>query len=1457
MRESFRLLLFTVLTAYCLLSIGFATRGSVANDPLLDGASFQFLCSISNAANSKIPPLEHSNSRPEKLQDNSLSSGIATSLSDSAKTNADSLKLIKDKKVQQKADSLMYRNIGLSDTTKKAKNDSVKVLTWRDSLAAKSKDSTARIENFHYKRHDQPNVEFNPKKRSKFFAYPSSSVLNRTVELDSSGNFVLIKERIGNEPYKILLQVPIDEYIKLKLAAHNRDLWEEMAYKYELKDKTKDIGALITDITNIDIPLPSVGFLSIFGKRGINIKINGAVDIHGAWRNETTEGVTASLLGNSRNEPDFRQTVQINVQGTIGDKLKIGADWNTERTFEYENQLKLTYTGYEDEIVQKVEAGNVSLQTSPLVGGSEALFGVKANFQLGPLSLTTLASQKKGEIKEVSISGGTTTQEFQKRVYDYSTNHYFIDDAYADTSAKGLFNSFYGDPNHPYDPNYYVWEIEVWKSVIGPRQLGVERQANAFFDLKFSDQDDYKAKRDTTIQSVQGTVETGRFILLTPGTDYELHKETGFITFKTQIQDQDVIAVSYKLIDPNSPSGKTQYRIKGDFLAGSTDTSSTKRLVLKLIKPKNLQPSDKAWNYQLKNIYAIGGRQINQDGFSLDIVYQTPGQEPQNAVVTSKGSVQYLQAFGLDKVGAQNTGTPDGNFDFIPGTTIIPETGEIVFPMLRPFGNDLPSSLPDTLKYNSVYENTVTQAKLQGNKDRFIIKGKYSAASSSVFNLPMVGIVENSVKVRLNGAELTPNVDYVVDYNIGQVTIRNSSALVPGADLKITYEQNDIFQLASKTLLGARGEFNFSKKTTLGFSALNLNQQTLTDKVRIGEEPLNNSIYGIDFGTSLDLPFLTKGLDKLISTREMSSLSVKGEFAYINPDPNTKKSPIASDGGRSIAYIDDFEGSKKTIPVGLGYTQWHDLSIPTKMDFSYTGNYADEIMKYKAKAWWYNITPSDVDVLNIWPTKQVSKNDRQVTVLDFVFDPALAGMYNYDHTNGNIAVGPNNKNWGGMMKVLSSTANNLVDENMEFIEFWMQLDPDDPNNANITEKDSLFIDLGKISEDVIPNNKLDTEDKNGNSLLDNGEDIGIDYMTNDQERAYAAEKGFRSSNENDPAGDDFAYSPGSNPKDPNSFLHINGTQGNGASIEAGKLPDSEDLKNQYSLETTNSYFRYSVSLDTLVNSGKDKNPYIVGGGNTNHHWHQFRIPLKDFKDKEGSPSLSVVEYIRLWINGVSHRVHVRLADFNLVGSQWQKVAASNTSDTEMDPTLELSVISVDENSPEYYSPSGVSKEQDKSKVDEQVYRNEQSLNLILKNLPGQAERKVVKFVRAIDLFNYSEMKMFVHGDKDPAPNNLSYNGDQKTFNAEVYFRFGSDTSNYYEFSQPVKPDWQEISIPFSAITALKQAREQYRKENPKDTSLVFSQLIQGTDGNYYRIKGNPALTNVSFFLLGVKNLKPA
>jgi len=513
----------------------------------------------------------------------------------------------------------------------------------------------------------------------------------------------------------------------------------------------------------------------------------------------------------------------------------------------------------------------------------------------------------------------------------------------------------------------------------------------------------------------------------------------------------------------NQPQNDNDDIYYGEFIK-DLDTNTTDRMVLKLVKPKNLQPGgsfSEAWSLQLRNIYPIGGRQIKEDGFTLDIKFIVEGSDPQSEY----DGVKLIEAFGLDKTDKSGTSSqPDGAFDFFPNRTIMPSTGEIIFPVLQPFGSNFPSNLPSNLKYEAIYDTTITFAKQDRAKDKFLLTGDYSASVSSVYQIGF-NVVENSVKVYLGGNLLKEGVDYIVDYNIGQLIIRNDTALLPGADLRITYEQNDLFQLASKTLIGLRGIYEVNRQTSLGFSFLNLNQQTLSDKVRIGEEPMNNSIFGVDFKTNFELPFITKGLDNIISTSAPSNVNLNAEYAYISPDPNTKKSTISSDNDRSIAYIDDFEGAKRLIPLGLSRGSWKDLSVPRNLYG--IGNLSKmEQMRYKAKANWFNIDRS-VTVKDIYgDRKKAAPNDNQITVLDLIYYPDERGYYNSNPI-------PNEKPnyWGGMMKPLSSTANNLIEENIEFIEFWLKI-----NEAPQGTK--LNIDIGQISEDVIPNGILDTEDKN-------------------------------------------------------------------------------------------------------------------------------------------------------------------------------------------------------------------------------------------------------------------------------------------------------------------------------------------------------------------------------------------
>lgn len=1422
--EAIKILAASAVMFYAGINLGFGSGyKSQVNEAMLQAACYDF---ISSQNSFELPnqsePL-HQTPVFNKQEDFSVFFNDFSYPDSPVVAIDDSVLMVKDDSLHISSDSLQ-----LTDTTKITDPFKKNVKVNEDSLrlVKMSLDSTARLQYFRYQREDIPYTTLAQKKRSKFFVEPSPAYKTRKVTIDSTGKYVEIQDIIAGKPSKIILRIPIEEYIEARLELEERKKWESLGYAYELKESKVGLSELIKSFTDFEIPLPSVGVLSIFGTPKISLKIGGSVQIHGAWRNETTEGVTASRLGNTRNEPDFKQQVQINVNGTIGDKLNIVADWNTERTFEYENQLKIKYTGYEDEIIQSIEAGNVSLQTSPLVGGSEALFGIKAHFKMGPFSLTTIASQKKGETKEVQVSGGTSETPFQKRAYEYSTNHFFLDTIYASQTYK-IFENYYGKPTPEINSNMLVTQIEVWKSinVISPDR-SKERNANVYIDLPEIGVGEVYAQsyRDDLSNTIPGKTDASRFILLTEGVDYTLHPETGFITLKTTVNDNDIIAVAFRR--ENGP-GASDDRVCGEFLVpGSTDTT---RLVLKMVKPRNLQPQFKiAWSLMLKNIYALGPRNIKREGFEFDIQREVEGQEP----VSEIGTIRFLNAFGLDLLNSSSQPQPDNIFDFRPEITIFQETGEVIFPTLEPFGQNLPAGLDNAVyNFNEVYDTTKNAASQKKLKDKWILVGKSKGTSTSIYQLGF-NIVENSVKVLLNGRELSPGSDYSVDYNTGQLTIRNDAALVPGADLKITYEQNDLFQLASKTLLGARGIYEFSKKTKLGFSVLNLNQQTLSDKVRIGEEPLSNTIYGLDFSTSADLPFVTKLLDNVFSTREMSTFNLTGEYAYIDPDPNTKKSTILSDKGKSIAYIDDFEGTKKTIPIGVSYTAWKDLSPPDSLLYN-PGLTKQQLMEYKGKSFWFTETPSTVTVDDIYyGKKQVARSDQQVTVMDYVFLPDTPGTYNYFPQ-----LQQRNKSWGGIMKVLSSTASNLIEENIEYIEFWAQI-MTAPGDAKI------YIDLGKISEDVIPNNKLDTEDKDGNDAIDvdGKEDTGIDGMTDEQERALYPGRG------NDPSGDNFFFQR-SNPPNLFDYYNINGTEGNAILTDIGRIPDTEDLNRSGNLDLANSYFRYEIPLDT----NSQTNPFIAGGGfnpNPNKKWFLYRIPLKDYMNKIGEDaSFSNVEFIRLFFHGVENMVHFKITEFNLVGNQWHKNLPDSIANT--DTVLSVSVVSLEEN-PNYTSPPGVFQERDRTNPDEVVYRNEQSLSMIIKDLEEGDKREVVKYLfRPLDVFNYRQMKLFIHGEANNISGSISYvdtlNGAFQ-YSSEVYFRFGGDTNNYYEYRQPVFAGWNEITINFDQLTALKQARGD-------SITVPYRLPVEGAPlGHFYVIKGNPTLTNVKFLSVGIFNL---
>ena len=1299
-----------------------------------------------------------------------------------------------------------------------------------DSTYVVCTDSSARLRYFNFERHDDYTVPMFQGRPYPLRAARRSNMYRRGVIIDSTGENVSLTETVDGVNMKAPVTMSLKEYVDARQRYELHKIFADEARRPQALLQKNDLGELLGNITKISIPVPPNPLFSIFGKNEINLTIGGAVDIKAGFSNIKSDQTTLSSVDQSRNEPDFSQEVQVNVNGTIGDKLNIMADWNTRRTFEYENQLKIKYTGYDDEIVQSVEAGNVSLQGPSLIGSSQALFGIKAKIQTGPLTLTTVASQKKGQIKEVQVSGGAQEHAFEMRAFEYATNHFFVDTTYALplNGSPSVYEDYYQNEPAHVRSDMQILEAEVWVQRQGSIPDPNERPGIGYIELPARGSGYDESRRG--VADVDGQIESGQFVRLDP-TQYELEGDgfIGVVALNTNVNDQYNIAIAYRT--STAQFGELTRNVGNDSTARST------RLILKMLKPRNLlsvgPTYKKAWSLLLKNIYPLSGvgRNLKQAGFSMNILRRIPGSEDQNSILNEP----LLRVMGVDKRTADGSAAPDGDglFDFVSGRTVNLSRAEIILPYLRPFDKGIKAyfasrnlPVPDsTYLYSEIYDTTQTFAQ-QSERNRYVFSGKATGEASNQYSIGF-NVVEGSVQVSLDGRALTLNVDYTVDYIVGQVVIKNERALVPGANLSIKFEQNDLFQLASKTLLGVRGDVAVSPSTTFGFTIMNLNQQTLSDKVRLGEEPNSNTIFGVDGTTTVNLPFLTRALDALpvLNTREPSSLRISGEAAYMLPDPNTKKSTIPSDGGAGVAYIDDFEGARRTVPVGVSMGMWTIGGPPEDSVANSEWGESDSVkMLSKGKVIWYNRLPTDVQLTDVWPNKQPGNNNT-TTVMNLYYFPTQRGSFNYASPQALSSTLTPVRNWGSVMKPLSISAVNLLKENVDFIELWMLVEKAPPNGK-------MIIDLGAISEDVIPNNALNSEDlvlsSSPNGVLQEGEDIGLDMMSDAQEQARYPDLGP------DPSGDDYSYS-NTNVGSYLDFLHINGTENN-KDGPSGRVPDTEDINANGYLDKANSYFQYELLLDTVA----ARNPRIVGGGDPRgKHYYQFRIPIREFTRVVGSPSFENVGFIRVTFMNTD-TTFVRIADFNLVGSQWQKLTADPK-----DASFSVTTVGIEEN-PSYVSPPGVQRERDLTQPDQNILANEQSLVMQLNNVPDGESRQAVKYYtyKSLDVFDYRTMKMYVHGD-----DKFKYI-DTSDYDAEVFFRFGADSLNFYEYRAPLRPGWDplnDITIQFSALTAIKQAR---------DSTTALSKptpVPGGPPHSFFRVLGNPSLTQIAYLAIGVEN----
>ena len=943
--------------------------------------------------------------------------------------------------------------------------------------------------------------------------------LKQEVVYNDTINRYVIGSKIGDSYINAPVMMTPEEYRKWSerkaMQSYFRSKNDEI---YKAKGKEK------FDFTDMHFDLGPAE--KIFGPGGVRIKTQGTAELKFGATMKNIDNPSLPIRNRKTTNIDFDEKINLNVNGKVGDKVNMNLNYNTDATFDFDSQnLKLKYDGKEDEIIKLVEAGNVSFPSnSSLVKGASSLFGLRTDLQFGKLKLQLVASQKKSTTKSVSTKGGTQFTPFEIDAANYEENrHFFLSQYFREKYDAGMRSL----PN--LTTGIKINRVEVWvtnktattsntRSIIALTDLGentlvhnhmwqttgLQVPANAANTEYQTMVEQYGAARDidqtSTVLDGIGSFAGGSdyeklsSARLLNSSEYSVNTALGYISLKTSLQTDQVLAVAYEY----TYGGQT-FQV-GEFASDVTDVSQA--LFVKALKNTSNNPSQGNWRLMMKNVYYLSS-QVEKEKFRLDVKFQsdTAGVYLSYLPEPQTKDQPIIRALGADRLDNNNKPHPNGYFDFVEGYTV--SGGRVFFPQAEPFGKGIynflvsrgvPADKAEKYAFTELYDSTKTVAKQIAEKDKYMLSGQFKGTAANIISLGAYNVPQGSVVVTAGGVKLTENSDYSVDYSAGEVTILNQSIIDAGTSVNVSLESNSDYGQQRKTMFGMNWEYDFSKNFQMSGTIQHLSEQALTTKVNMGSEPLNNTLWGVNMNWKKESQWVTNMLDKIpfLHLTQPSNISFSGEFAQLLAGQSHGTQDNAS-------YIDDFEDTKNTIDVSTP-TSWIISSVPTM--FPESKDKTTLASGYnRARLAWYTIdplftrrssslTPShiksdlnqlsnhyvrEVPVRELFPKRNqnsYSGATSMLSVLNLAFYPSERGPYNfstdlaYDGTLNN----PEN-HWGGMMRKLDT--NDFEAANIEYVEFWM-LDPFIYSRRDGNASDfggDFYLNLGEVSEDILRDGK--------------------------------------------------------------------------------------------------------------------------------------------------------------------------------------------------------------------------------------------------------------------------------------------------------------------------------------------------------------------------------------------------
>lgn len=970
------------------------------------------------------------------------------------------------------------------------------------------------------------------------FRLPSN--IKDSIGYDPATNTYTVYEKIGNRYYRTPVTYTAEEYWQLRGRQAEIAYWQKRANTMNLLNR----GAVRPKLKLYDNL-----FNRLFGNGKIEIAPQGNVDIMAGYQGQKINNPTLPERARNNGGFDFNMNAQVNVNANIGDKLKFPISYNTLANFGQENQLKLDYTGMDDEIIKRFEAGVVQFSSrSTFIPGSQQLFGLKTQLQFGKLNVTAVLANQKSQRQSVNLQGGAASQPIEVKADEYEENRHFLLGQY----FKDNYNKVLQRIPALTTP-VQVLRLEVWvtnrngtttntRDVVGlmdlaeanPYRSDIIASLSPLNGLPSNDANDLYAKlknndanrqpslifnnlQNLGLLPVQDFEKT--FARKLDSTQYYFNRQAGYISLSQPLLADEVLAVAYQY----SYNGHV-YQV-GEFsqdLPPDSAVATQKVLFLKLLKATSQRPRLPIWQWMMKNVYSVGYGTLSPQDFKINLLYQEPGQGWKRYVPfgNQNQGTPLLTLVNLDRLNNQNDPQPDGVFDFVEGYTVLSQYSRIVFPVLEPFGRDLAVGLysdtsnpniKDTLYY-ALYDTIKAVAQQYPNLNRFVLKGSAKTSGSADISIGY-NIPRGSVTVTAGGQTLIEGTDYDINYDLGTIKILNQAILNAGLPVQVNFENNAAFGIQQRNYMGLRLDYlakdKLKEQLAFGATMVRLGERPFFTKNNLGEEPIRNTMYGLDVSYRKELPRLTKILDKLpfYSTTAPSSINFYAEGAMLKPG----HAPQIGAGSGGTVYLDDFEGSRSGIDLRFPAISWALASTPREAtdnfdtsrvlfpEASATSPTLD-YGKNRAKLAWYQIEPalqqykgannplgdnrdelSDprtrlVKQSEIFPQRTTDFGQNQLTTFDLAFYPKEKGPYNFDNTPGSVDADNRLLNpqmrWGGLMRNIDQT--DFETANIEFIEFWMQ-DPyvafngRDENQTSTGGK--LYFNLGNISEDILKDGK--------------------------------------------------------------------------------------------------------------------------------------------------------------------------------------------------------------------------------------------------------------------------------------------------------------------------------------------------------------------------------------------------